>query len=472
MMNNNKNEINEISRRSALKYMGISVVGAATIFTGISCTKTDKDAIANGKIIGVVTKKDKVSDAQISLLGFGCMRLPLTDPDDRSSIDENQAIEMIDYAYKHGINYFDTAWFYHNGKSEPFVGKALKKYPRESVYISTKMPISPLLGNDPLGLVESEGALNRAKEILDIQLKNLQTDYIDFYHLHSVNNLQQFQETFIDTKVLDFLLEQKEKGIIKRLGFSFHGPNEEFPKIVEQHNWDFCMIQVNYYDWEKDISDAKYLYDVLDKKGIQAIFMEPVRGGMLANLTPAANEILQDAAPDMSVASWAIRWCASLPNAMNVLSGMSNLEQVEDNVKTMTDFKPLTEDEYNIVAAALAEHKNINYTNCTYCDYCISPPCPAGLDISKIFAIYDECVKEGNIPNLLLRRTSDRTRHKEKLEKQGRVFLAKMNKLPKKKRADRCTQCEECNPKCPNGVNISEKMLQIAEMVKTLENMK
>ena len=363
MVNNNN-----ISRRSALKYMGISAVGVATIFSGISCTKADKEALANGKIVGVIKKKDKVSDAQISLLGFGCMRLPLSNPDDRSSIDEKQAIEMIDYAIKHGINYFDTAWFYHNGASEPFVGKALKKYPRESLYIATKMPISPLTNTDPNGLVKSEGTLNRAKEIFNLQLERLQTDYIDFYLLHSVNNLQQYKDTFIETGILEYLLEQKEKGIIKRLGFSFHGPNEEFPKIVEQYKWDFSMIQVNYYDWEKDIGDAKFLYDVLEKNNIQAVFMEPVRGGMLAELTPPANQIFQDAAPDMSVASWAIRWCGSLSNCMNVLSGMSTLEQVEDNVKTMTDFKPLTPDEHNIIAAALDEHRNVKLIDCTYCE--------------------------------------------------------------------------------------------------------
>jgi len=463
---------NNITRRSALKYMGISALGIATIFSGVSCTKTDKEALANGKIVGVIKKKDKVSDAQISLLGFGCMRLPLKNPDDRSSIDEEHAMKMIDYAYNHGVNYFDTAWFYHNGASELFVGKVLKKYPRKNLHIATKMPISPLTNPDPNGLVKSEGALNRAKEILNLQLERLQIDYIDFYLLHSVNNLQQYKDTFVETGVLDYLLEQKEKGIIKRLGFSFHGPNEEFPKIVEQYKWDFCMIQANYYDWEEDIGDAKFLYNTLEKNDIQAIFMEPVRGGMLAELTPAAIDILQDAAPDMSAASWAIRWCATLPNVMTVLSGMTTLEQVEDNIKTMTDFKPLTSVEYNIIAAALKEHRNVKLIDCTYCDYCISPPCPAGIDISKVFKLYNECVTEGNIPNLLLKRTGDRNRHTEKLEKQTRAFLIKMNKIPKKKRPNRCTQCNECIPKCPNGINISEKMFQIDELIKSLEGKK
>ncbi len=463
---------NNISRRSAIKYMGISAVGVATIFSGISCSKTDKDAIKDAKIVGVIKRKDKVSDAEISLLGFGCMRLPLKNTDDKTSINEENAMEMIDYAYKHGVNYFDTAWFYHGGASEPFVGKALKQYPRESIYIATKMPISPLTNDDPNGLVKSEGALNRAKEILALQLERLQTDYIDFYFLHAVNNFQQYQETFIDTKILDYLLEQKAKGVIKRIGFSFHGPNEEFPKIVEAHKWDFSMIQVNYYDWEEDISDAKFLYHTLEKAGIQSIFMEPVRGGMLANLNPEATQILQDAAPDMSIASWAIRWCASLPNVMNVLSGMSTIEHVQDNVKTLTDFKPLTDDERNVLAAALAEQKGLKLIPCTYCDYCISPPCPAGIDIGRIFKAYNECVTEGNVPNLLLKRTSDRSRHKEKLDKQTRAFFAKMNKIPKNKHAARCTLCNECNPKCPNGIDIPSNMTKISELMKSLESIR
>ena len=469
-MSNNQND--NISRRSALKYMGISALGVATIFTGISCTKSDKDAIKDAKVVGVIKVKDKVSDAEISLLGFGCMRLPLKDIDDKTSINEAEAMEMFDYAYNHGVNYFDTAWFYHSGASEPFVGKALKKYPRESIYIATKMPISPLTNDDPNGLVKSEGVLNRAKEILGHQLERLQTDYIDFYFLHSVNNFQQYENTFIHSGVLDYLLEQKAKGVIKRIGFSFHGPNEEFPKIVDAFNWDFCMIQVNYYDWEEDISDAKFLYDTLDKAGIQSIFMEPVRGGMLANLNPSASDILQDAAPDKSIASWAIRWCASLPNVMNVLSGMSALEHVKDNVKTLTDFEPLTAEERNILAAALSEYKDVKLIPCTYCDYCISPPCPAGIDIARVFKAYNECVTEGNVPNLLLKRASDRTRHQEKIDKQTRVFFAKMNKIPKNRHADRCTLCDECMSKCPNSVNITENMTKIADLMKSLESMR
>ena len=468
MSNNN----DTISRRCALKYMGIGAVGAATIFTGIGCGKTDKNAIIDGGEIRALRIKDKVSDAKISLLGFGCMRFPVKDENDRSSIDEEAAMEMIDYAYKHGVNFFDTAWFYHQGQSEPFVGKALKRYPRESVYIATKMPIFPLTGADPNGLLKSEGALNRAKEVLNLQLERLQTDYIDFYFLHSINNFQQYKETFVETGILDYLLEQKEKGVIRRIGFSFHGPNEEFPKIAEAFDWEFSMIQVNYYDWEEEVSDAKFLHEVLEKNGIQAIYMEPVRGGMLANLTPDANKILQDAEPDMSIASWAIRWCATLPNTMNVLSGMSTLEQVKDNVRTLSEgnFKPLTADDHKIVDAALAEHMKAPLTMCTYCDYCMSPPCPAGINIPLVFSTYDECVAEGNVPNLLLRRASDRSRHRETLDKQSRAFLAKMDKIPRMRRADRCTQCNECIPKCPNEINIVEEMNKIADLVKTLES--
>jgi hypothetical protein len=229
------NEETNISRRSALKFLGVGALGVLTIFNGVSCTQTNKAALENASIHGVTLRKDKVSDAMISLLGFGCMRLPLLDPSDRTGIDKEAATKMVDYAISQGINFFDTAWFYHGGNSEPFIGEALKKYPRDSFYISTKMPVSPLNSPDPNGLITSELPLDRAKEIFELQLQRCQVDYIDYYLLHNIPSLVRYKQVFIDQGVMDYILEEKAKGRIKRLGFSFHGPNEELPLIVDQY---------------------------------------------------------------------------------------------------------------------------------------------------------------------------------------------------------------------------------------------
>jgi predicted aldo/keto reductase-like oxidoreductase len=464
-----KEEQVKMSRRSALKYMGIGAVGVAAIYCGVRFTPLGngaKESLEKSKVVSVIKRKDKVSNAEISLLGFGCMRLPLKDMSKKDSIDEKLALEMIDYAYKNGVNYFDTAWFYHQGASEIFVGKALKRYPRESFYLATKMPTPAILGQDPNGLVKSTTPLARVKEIFELQLQRCQTDYIDFFFLHSLKSLEQWNEAYKDTGGMEYLISEKKNGRIKRLGFSFHGPKEELPLIADQYKWDFCMIQNNYYDWD---IDGKYLYDNLEQRGIQSISMEPVRGGLLATLNPAAVNVFETAAPDRSIASWAIQWVASLPNVMTVLSGMSTMEQVVDNVKTMAAFKPMSDKEKEIVELALNAYRNTELIPCTECDYCVSPPCPAGIDISEVFRQFNSCAREGNVPDLVLRGVSDRTTPNKDFERQKRVFMAKMKKIPAKREAVRCTNCMECIPKCPQHIKIADRMQYIANLMKELE---
>lgn len=469
-----KNETNKISRRDAIKYLGMTAAGTIAVFSGLNVVGCAKKEEVKDAMLNVIKKKDRVSDAMISTLGFGCMRLPTIDPDDRrAAINEEEALKMIDYAYNHGVNYYDTAWFYHGGQSEPFVGKALKKYKRESVYIATKLPVRVVhnvddAGNpifeDPQNIATGTNAVERAKQIFEQQLKNLQTDYIDFYFLHSLRSDEEYRRIFIENKVLDYILKEKEAGRIKRLGFSFHGPKEELPKISDEYKWDFCMIMDNYID--TDI-DGKYLYDALVERNIQAIIMEPVRGGQLAELTPAANKILTNAAPNQSISSWAIRWCASLDNVLVVLSGMTKMEHVVDNCNTLNEnFKPMTPSEYKTLDMAINEYKRTQPIGCTYCDYCITEGnCPSGVHISAVFRAFNECVNNDALPNPANSKDPN-------FEKQRRKFLAIMGKINPKEDASRCTQCNICVPKCPQNIDIPAEMTKINDLINALKNMK
>lgn len=281
----------------------------------------------------------KDTDDRISLLGLGCMRLPKR-ASDKEDIDYPEAQKLVDYAFSHGVNYFDTAYRYHGGDSELFVGQALKKYPRDSFHLATKLPI---------WLLETPEDIDR---IFEDQLQRLQVEYFDFYLLHALS-----KDSFEKSEQLGVyrrLSQLKEQGKIRRLGFSFHDSPKVLEQIAAAHAWDFAQIQLNYLDWE--MQDAKGQYEILERSHIPVVVMEPVRGGTLASLCQESNDLFQAAAPQRSVASWAIRYAASLPGVMTVLSGMSNLEQMEDNVRTMTDFSPLTQEEYRVVEQALAAY--------------------------------------------------------------------------------------------------------------------
>ena len=367
------------------------------------------------------------TDVKVSLLGMGCMRLPKVDPE-KEDIDYEKAQEIIDYAYANGVNYFDTAYGYHGGQSELFVGQALKKYPRESFFLASKMPI---------WCVKEKGDVER---IFNEQLQRCQTDYFDFYLFHSQNaaNFQKCQEF----GVYEFLSQMKAEGKIRRLGFSFHDTPEVLRHICDTHPWDFVQIQLNYLDWE--MQDAKTQYRILNDREIPVIVMEPVRGGALASPCEAADILFREERPDKSVASWAIRFAASLPGVLTVLSGMSNMEQVRDNVDTMTRFEPLTDREREVIDEALEAYRKKDTVPCTGCRYCMD--CPFGVDIPKMFSLYNHYV----------------------LDRDGEDYLEAYEAQPESERADQCQACGACMEKCPQHIRIPDQMVTIRETVEKI----
>lgn len=379
----------------------------------------------------------------ISLLGFGCMRFPRID-EAKQDIDEEEAMKMIDYAYQNGVNYFDTAYIYHDGQSELFIKKALSRYPRESFYLADKMP-TWLIKNKEDG-----------PRIFEEQLEKCGVDYFDFYLCHSVGgSLEQFIEVYEEYGLLDYLREQKRNGRIKKLGFSFHGPNENMKAIVDRHDdWDFAQIQLNYLDWR--IQNAKWKYEYLTEKKIPCIIMEPVKGGNLVSLNEASIKKLKEARPDSSVASWAIRFAASLPNVLTVLSGMTTMEQVVDNIETLSNFEALSEEENIILDETADLYLSSGAIACTGCRYCMD--CPVGLDIPELFAFYNDCVTKTENPHQNDENPFD--------DKMGKHFVTSIQELPEKMRPSSCISCGACVPLCPQSLPIPENMEKLSKIAK------
>ncbi|MCL1853263.1 MAG: aldo/keto reductase [Peptococcaceae bacterium] len=371
------------------------------------------------------TRAYKDTSDRVSLLGFGCMRLPVVGGNQKR-IDVGKAREMVDFALARGVNYFDTAYPYHMGTSESFVGEALGQYSRESFFLATKMPLFSVKQQRDVGRFFRE------------QLKRCRTDYFDFYLMHSVNEeLLAIAEQF---DVYGFLKRKQEEGVIRRLGFSFHGGTELLQRLVDRYAFDFAQIQLNYVDWE--LQDARRQYEILTAKGIPVIVMEPVRGGALAALNDAAREVLRAADSQVSPASWALRYCASLPNVLCVLSGMSTMEQLRDNVATFSGFQPLSAAEYDVVGRALAAYRSKGAVPCTACGYCMD--CPSGVDIPRVFGLYNEW-----------RMTGDKISYSIGLEQLGEG-----------KHAGCCTDCGQCVELCPQGIPVPERLKEIERLVR------
>ena len=362
---------------------------------------------------------------KLSLLGFGAMRLPLTSAAPDAPVDEKLTAEMVDYAISHGVNYFDTAYPYHNGESERIMGKILKNYKREQFYLATKYPGHQI-----------SDSYNPA-EIFEKQLAKCDVTYFDFYLLHNVyeNSIQ----TYLDPKwgIIDYFIGQKKRGRIRYLGFSSHGRvdclNEFLDKCGSQ--MDFCQIQLNYLDWT--LQEAKEKYELLTKRNIPVWVMEPVRGGRLANLDDNSGKRLYAAHPSESIPSWSFRFLQGLPNVHMILSGMSNMEQMQDNVKTFEERKPLTEKETEMLLEIAESMKNS--IPCTACRYC-TEGCPKGLDIPMLLSTYNEILFS---PNLTVKM---------------RLDALSADKMP-----DACIKCGKCAKVCPQKIDIPTNLHSLAD---------
>lgn len=358
---------------------------------------------------------------EISRLGYGGMRFPKNGDE----VDMDAAVQLLRKAYEMGINYFDTAMVYHKGESEKIFGKAFEPYPRDSYLIADKMSI---------WLCSDEEDM---KARFYNQLKTLKTDYIDFYLVHSLN--RNHYKKVKDLHCVEFLQQMKQEGKIKHLGFSFHDTYQVFTQILNDYTWGFVQIQLNYLDWHNQ--GAEQLYRELERRNLPVMVMEPVRGGYLATIDSERAKPFLELEPQRSIASWAIRWVESLPQVAVVLSGMSDLQQLEDNVATMTHFEPMNEQELAAIDRVVEEIRKVNEIPCTGCRYCMD--CPMGVDIPEIFSIYSQYKIFG----------------KEKAFVQDYEEVVEHGNG-----AEHCVRCMACTTKCPQMIAIPDKLEMIAKL--------
>lgn len=446
-----------ISRREFLKELGMKGCILGTGAVAFSCND-DKKTGNSTEPSGEMTYRTSSTGDKVSLLGYGCMRWPLRKKDDGSGeeIDQEMVNELVDYAIAHGVNYFDTAPPYVRGMSEKATGIALSRHPRSSYYIATKLSTS---ANDRK-VRSRENSIRMYQE----SFRNLQVDYIDYYLIHIVGmgGIPALKERLFDNGMLDFLLEERKAGRIRNLGWSFHGEVEAFDYMLELGiKWDFVQIQMNYVDWKHASGwnvNAEYLYGELAKRDIPVVIMEPLLGGRLASLTEHLNERLSEMEPENSIASWAFRFAGSYPKVLTVLSGMTYMEHLQDNIKTFSPLVPLNDKEMEILedtAKTMIEYPSVP---CTACQYCM--PCPYGLDIPSIFSHYNKCINEGNI-------CSD-PRDPE-YRKARRAFLIGYDRrVPKMRQAAHCVGCGQCAEHCPQKIDIVKEMRKIDRYTENL----
>ncbi|MBQ0080065.1 MAG: aldo/keto reductase [Alistipes sp.] len=458
-----------ISRKDFIKKLSLAslTVAGAGMFGACKQISKRKDDEANEYAqTGEMTYRiGKSHSDKVSLLGFGCMRLPTIQQDDEKTqddeVDQEMVNKMVDYAISHGVNYFDTSPAYCQGLSEKAMGIALSRYPRESYYIATK------LSNFATKTHSREKSMEMYKKSFDL----LQVSYIDYYLLHSVgggkDSMQMFNERYEDNGMLDFLLEQRQLGKIRHLGFSYHGDVKIFDYLLsinDRCHWDFVQIQMNYLDWNhakdtnKRNTDASYLYGKLEELGIQVVIMEPLLGGRLADVPGGVAKQFLEREPDQSVASWAFRFVGSFPNVLTVLSGMKYMEHLKENIKTYSPLMPLSEEEMRFMEEMAKQIVKFPSIPCTGCEYCM--PCPYGINIPDIFAHYNKFVSESKMPD-----KESETYHKNRRE----FMIDYARKVERERQADHCIGCNQCVSHCPQRIKIPTELRRIDEFIQQLK---
>lgn len=390
-------------------------------------------------------RTDWRSGNELSLLGFGCMRLPKLGPE-RNNIDWEKSYRLVEHCLERGITYFDTAYYYHDGVSEPVLGEVLSRHPRGSYFLADKLPLWLVKG------------LSHAKEVFREQLERCRVEYFDYYLCHGLGKSEkEFAEGYLESGIFDHLLALKKEGRIKNFGFSFHGSARVMRYLLDQYDWDFAQMQINYLDWE--VQDASSVYALLEAKELPCMVMEPLRGGSLATLPEEPAAVLRQASPDKSLASWGMRFAASLPGVVTVLSGMTTPEQVDDNIATMSPFVPLGDAERGVLADAAEKYLAQGAVPCTGCAYCMD--CPAGVDIPGMFHALNEnsvslALPVSHAPLYAFNRHAP-------------AFLAAYEAFPPERRAEACIACGVCVDKCPQRINIPERMKKVADIAEALK---
>lgn len=465
----------DINRREFLRKSGVAAATTALASCGVNTNGTEEGevdymghhegAIPTDKM--TIRTNPNTGD-KVSILGYGWMRLPRTkitkdDNNIEEVIDQEEVNRLCKFALDHGVNYYDTSPVYCQGKSEESLGIALEAsgYPRDKYYIATKLS----------NFNSQQQSLEEGKAMFERSLQYLKTDYVDYLLLHSVGGggMGPVHQRFLDNGLLQWLMEQREAGRIRNLGFSFHGDVAVFDWLLahhEEYHWDFVQIQANYVDWynEEDKGrSGKYLYDELEKRGIPAVIMEPLLGGRLSKVPDHVVAHLKQRKPENSVASWAFRYIGSKPNILTVLSGMTYMEHLEDNLRTYAPLEPLSDEEQEWLEGETASLiKSYSTIDCNDCKYCM--PCPYGLDIPAILTHYNKCVNKGNVPE---------SQQAENYQKARRAFLVGYDRsVPKLRQADHCTQCRECVSHCPQQLDIPRELQKVDEFVEKLKQNK
>ena len=453
-----------ISRRRFLKLFGAGAATTTLALTG--CKSKAEEEIKDeykkqveppvGKMTFRTNPKTK---EKVSLLGYGMMRLPQIEG--KEDFDQEMINRQVDYAIEHGVNYFDTSPAYCRGLSERCTGTALHRHPRNKYFVATK------LSNFSPETQTREASI----EMYHNSMKDLQVDYIDYYLLHSIGGggMEAFNARYVDNGMLDYLVEERKAGRIRNLGFSYHGDVNVFNYLLsmnDKYQWDFVQIELNYLDWDfaneinSDNTDASYLYAELQKRGIPAVIMEPLLGGRLANLPQFLMRELKQRDPQKSVASWAFRYAGTPEGVLTVLSGMTFMEHLKDNLLSYCPLQPLTADEqkflHDDIARKLVGLQNIPCNDCKYC-----MPCPYGIDIPAIFVHYNKCKNEGLLPQDAQDPDYRRLR---------RNYLIGLDRtVPRLRQADHCIQCGQCQPHCPQNIRIPRELARISQFVEELK---
>lgn len=469
----------KIDRRDFLKIFGGAAAASSAVLsacTGRNAQQTTADQQEPPTDQMTLRRNPRTGD-QVSLLGYGMMRLPVVGggagrEHPEADIDQEMVNRQVDYAIEHGVNLFDTSPAYCQGRSETATGIALSRHKRSEYFISTKLS----------NFAAATWSLSASQEMFHNSLKYLQVDYVDYLLLHccglgaeaadgtQLNGMDAFHARFVDNHLIDWLSQQREAGKIRNLGFSYHGDVEVFNLLLRWHDegryhFDFVLIELNYLDWNfaDEINprntDAVYLYNELHRRGIPALVMEPLLGGRLANVPDPIVAKMKERRPEDSVASWAFRFAGTHEGVLSVLSGMTYMEHLRENIRTYAPLQPITKEEDDFLMEIARDIYDLKTVPCNECQYCM--PCPYGINIPAIFVHYNKMIKEGNLPH---------SHRSEEFERQRKAFLVGYDRsVPRLRQADHCVGCGRCVSHCPQGIAIPAELHRIDTFVENLK---